>query len=587
MSDMQCTELWKRFQDGMSYQRSMEFSNLFPMCVDFKEGRQWPAPTKRTKHLPRPVFNICEFYIRTKTANILNQNIKMLYSPVQKEDARAVEGAKKYSDYAQTLWKEMQHDLLNEEFIDDAATVGTGILHYYWDNDVMGGVLIPSKGALRGEILDPLTVFFGNPQEKRVQKQPWIMIAQRCSVSSVRKLANAANLPPEQIELISGDDEYAENYQAARQEMQDDKKCTLLICYYRKNGNVYFDRSTRGVVITSGQSLTPELPPEEGAPEVEAAEPDEYETAKKIKTTVTLYPIVVMNWKSRKRCAFGIGEVEEIVPVQKAINWLSAMNLLSAQDLAWPKIKAREGSLRQPITNEPGEIITDYTPAGSGDGIGYMNPPAFSNFAVSLIDKITEMSRMVSGVSEVASGEPFTATMAASAIIALQNQAKQPIEKIQRRFYRCCEEIGHIWEQFFKTYYSLPRPMQVKDNAGNEIFDQFIGSDYGDVDFSLEVDVGAGSEYSESLAQATLDKLFDKGNIDIDTYIELAPKNVMPFKETLKRLREQAMARAVQRGEAPEIQPTEQQTTQSATPSERAPLGIALPQIPQAGGMML
>ena len=584
MSDTQATELWKRFENGMSYQKAMGFSNLFPTCVDFKEGRQWPAPTKRTKHLPRPVFNICEFYIRTKASNILNQNIKMLYSPVQKDDSRADEGAKKYSDYAETLWKEMQHDLLNEEFIDDAATVGTGILHYYWDNDVVGGVRQPIKGGLRGEILDPMTVFFGNPQDKRVQKQPLILIAQRCTVAAVRELAKAEKLPQEQIELISGDDEYADNYQAARQEMQDDKKCTLLICYYRKNGNVYFDRGTRGVMITSGRSLTPQLPQEESAPEVEAAEPDGFETVEKIQPTITLYPIVIMNWRSRKRCAFGIGEVEDIIPAQKAINWLHAMNQLAVQDMAWPKIKTKEGALRQPITNEPGEIIIDYSP--SGDGISYMDPPTFSNFVVSLIDKITEMSRMVSGVSEVASGEPFTATMAASAIIALQNQAKQPIEKIQRRFYRCCEEIGRIWEQFFKTYYSLPRPMRAKDETGGEVFDQFTGTDYADIDFALDVDVGAGSEYSESLAQATLDKLFDGGNIDLDTYIELAPKNVMPFKETLKRLREQAVLKAMQAGTVP-VEQQVAEPVQSAAPSGRAPLGIPLPQIPQTGGVML
>lgn len=48
--------------------------------------------------------------------------------------------------------------------------------------------------------------------------------------------------------------------------------------------------------------------------------------------------------------------------------------------------------------------------------------------------------------------------------------------------------------------------------------------------------VGAASVYSESLAMTTLDKLYDRKDITLDEYIELAPDNVMPFKAQLKRM---------------------------------------------------
>ena len=57
-------------------------------------------------------------------------------------------------------------------------------------------------------------------------------------------------------------------------------------------------------------------------------------------------------------------------------------------------------------------------------------------------------------------------------------------------------------------------------------------------DFDLQVDVGASSEYSAVLAQATLDKMLDRGDITIDQYIELSDPNVAPFKEKFKRMRE-------------------------------------------------
>lgn len=128
--------------------------------------------------------------------------------------------------------------------------------------------------------------------------------------------------------------------------------------------------------------------------------------------------------------------------------------------------------------------------------------------------------------------------MAASAIIALQNQAKLPIDNIQKRFYRTIKNVGRIWEQFFKTYYSMERSVVKKEVGDSQEAYLFRGTDYADVDFDLIIDVGASSTYSEALGQATLDKMYDKGDIDVDAYIELSPPNVMPFKESLRRIRQ-------------------------------------------------
>ena len=78
---MEPTLLWRRYRAGKSYQTAMGLTELFPLCVDFREGRQWPAATRATKSLPRPVFNFCDKYVRTKRANILNQPVRLIYTP--------------------------------------------------------------------------------------------------------------------------------------------------------------------------------------------------------------------------------------------------------------------------------------------------------------------------------------------------------------------------------------------------------------------------------------------------------------------------------------------------------------------------
>ncbi|MBR6735441.1 MAG: hypothetical protein IKL92_01055 [Oscillospiraceae bacterium] len=535
------TTLWQRYRNGRHYQAAMGFNTIFPQCIEFKEGRQWPAPTKATRNLPRPVFNLCERCVRTKRANVLNQSIKMVFSPAEgvtgeANTAHEEIGAKAFGDFANSLWKELHQDELNEDFIDDAATIGTGIFHYYWDSDVTGGTRFPWRGALRGETIDPSCIFFGNPQDTDVQAQPYIIIASRATVESVRELARTEGMHEDEVRLIVPDGESPEEYEASRREIEDERKCTLLTMYYRHGGSVYFDRGTQTADIIKGRSLTPGMPDlrKSVSYDEEVPEPDNLENEIVRTAVITRYPIAVMSWQKRKRSIYGIGEVEGMIPSQKAVNWLMGMNILSAQDTAWPKMIARPGALRQEVTNTPGEIIEDFSPAG--DGIRYLAPPPVSSSTTVLVDKITDLLQYSTGVSEVVSGEPFTSTMAASAIIALQNQAKQPIESIQRRFYRVVEEVGRIWEEFFKTYYSMPRTVAARTLKGEKSSIVFVGTDFSDVDFSLEIDVGAGSEYSESLAQASLEKLFDMGQIDVDTYIELCPKNILPFKEQLKRM---------------------------------------------------
>lgn len=110
------TTLWQQFENGRAYQRAMGFPERFSEYVRFKEGEQWPAPTARTKNLPRPVFNIVEMFIRHKRAAVLNQHVVLSYTPDEAGGAQtelAVQGAKDLTDYALQLWERADQDVLN------------------------------------------------------------------------------------------------------------------------------------------------------------------------------------------------------------------------------------------------------------------------------------------------------------------------------------------------------------------------------------------------------------------------------------------------------------------------------------------
>lgn len=520
-------QIMKEYKDGLNYQKTMQFSTKWPEYERFKAGDQWPPVTEKTKSLPRPVFNIIRFILNHKTSSVMNENIKMVFSPEEVPEEtvegldnkqssqidKAVEAADKFSKFSDATWERIKQDELNEEFLDDAGTLGTGILHYFWDDFKTGGTTLKYKGDMDGEVLDPINCFFGNPQLRNVQKQPYIIISSRESIKSVKDEAKLNKIPIEKIEMIVPDKNTTdEGYDSAQKELIDSQKTTVLTKYWKENGLIYFTK------VCSNVTFKP-----------------------KTNTEFELYPIEAMPWEKRKKAINGVSEVEGLVPNQKSMNFLIAMMLLSAQETAWPKLLAKDGALQsQRITNTPGEIITDYNPPMNGDGIKFMQPPQMSNFVPNLVDKVMEFTRTLTGASEVATGDPFTKQLNAAAIIALQNQAKIPIDQIKKRFHRSMENVGRIWEQFYKVKYNMNRVVTVKDENNKEIPMEFNGSDYKDVNLRLKIDIGSSSSFSESLMMTNLDRFLDQKLITFEQYLKYAPQNVVPFKNRLlKEIEEQ------------------------------------------------
>lgn len=530
-----------RYKHGLNYQK--EFLGTWTQCTDFKEGRQWPPATDRTRNLPRPVINITAFIIRHKKSNLLSEQVKFVFSPqeVQGEDLafnpeqqtnmemelqRASDGAAMFTSYAQVVWEDIKQDDLMDDAVDDAVTLGTGLVHYYFNNDyTKPGVITPGEiGRLEGEVIDPVNFFVGNPQLERIDGQPYILITSRLDVSEVKKIAKANKV--KDYDMITGDkDTEAEGYDQAKKEMEGQEKATVITMYYKKEGAIYF-------VKTCGTRIIQE----------------------ETRTKLTRYPVARMIWDRKKKSFFGTSEVEAQIPNQKLINFIYAMTALSIQQTAWPKIVNKHNALQQPITDIPGEIIHDKSGI-PGDNIFYMRTGEVSNTSQIYVDKLMEVTRNIAGVSEVSAGEAYGKNLNASAIIALQNASKQGLAPNRRKFYQFIEDIGLIYEDFFKHYYNVDRNFISDNEDGDEQLQTFNGAQFENVPFRLKIDVGPSSSYSETLALSTLDKLFEGGHIDVLDYIDLVPQSVAPFKEQLKIRLENRQEQMMQQQQMPQGQP--------------------------------
>ncbi len=528
--------LWKRYENGLNYFKNSGLEKEWEEAENFYEGRHWPQATERTKNMPRPIVNLCSMIADNKKASILSSNPKMIFrtSEVYIDSVNiAEEGASKFSKFTEGLLKELKQTDLDDLAQESATQLGTYIYHYYWDSNVSGGIQTPYVGAVRGEILYPKNVIFSNPAEKDEQKQKYIIIVSTEDVETVKKLSKENGI--KNYSDITADNENID------EEFKDKEVCTVLTQYSRINGHVVWEKATKNAYIQEPTLWEPNKESIKLNYIEDLEEPKEPDNVlREVLFTNQLYPVVVSSHKRRKKSIYGIGEITQAIPNNKAVNFNLGMMLLAVQQTAWPKIIAKAGALaKQIITNTPGEIVIDNSKSG-GFGIQYMQTPNVNPQVTQITSTLIDLTRSTSGSTEVATGEVIGANMAASAIIALQNQAKKPIEMYQKNFYRTYEKIGNILLQFFKYYYTDNRLFSYEDD-GERIINYMNGSKYKDINYSLIIEVGASGAYSESLTISLLDQLKAAGDITTDDYIELYPESIMTFKQKLKRMREKKL----------------------------------------------
>lgn len=293
-------------------------------------------------------------------------------------------------------------------------------------------------------------------------------------------------------------------------------------------------------------------------------------------TRAHLYPIVVGSYEKREGSIFGLGEVEGMIPNQKAINFNLAMLLLNAQQMAWGKYVVHPKALEdQVITNEPGQTIIDHT--GSGQGIKKLAESGASQQPFQLIDTIMQLTRSVTGSTEVMTGEMLGANMSGAAIAQLQSQAQQPIEELRDSFWLVKEKQGKVLAQFYKLFYRNAEysyeeevsPMQAggampMQAAGPQIMHAtFTGTDYADVEFDVTCEAMSGTKFSTAGDINVLDVLFAKGAISLPTYIKAYPDDALSNKSKLLELIEAEKAdREIQLQS--QLEQTQAQLAQSA-----------------------
>lgn len=514
---------WKHYEKSVQYNQSINLYETVKANENFYIGKQWEGVN--ANGLPTPQFNMLKRVGGFTIANIVSDNLKITASPQASypEDDKLIDPVRIINDEFDTLLEQNRLAAMTKEFARDAAVRSDGCIFTWWDENASAGP--NGKGRIKSEITENTRVLFGNPSDRRVQEQPWIMISKREMIRNAKRRAKANGI--EGWEQIMPDDEHDSATDTAKE--TDDKVTTVLLLWKDDDtGEVWGYEFCHNCVIKEPWNLE-----------------------------IHLYPIVWLCWDYVADCYHGQAMITGLLPNQIFVNKSWAMTMLSIMRSAWPKTVFDKTRVSHWDNRVGGAIGV----AGNVDSVAkIVDPATVSPQVYQYISAAVQMTEESLGATEAALGEGKAYNT--SAILSLQKAASTPQELTKQNLYQQVEDLARIYLEFMAYYYGKRRvdmPMtdemrklfeqkqQLDQAAGmpvQEIPDTVpVDFDFGmlkDHPFSVKIDVGASSYYSEIASLQTLDNLLLNGHINVVQYLERIPDgNVAGRRKLIDEIKQQ------------------------------------------------
>ena len=142
------------------------------------------------------------------------------------------------------------------------------------------------------------------------------------------------------------------------------------------------------------------------------------------------------------------------------------------------------------------------------------------NGYMDLINSAVLLTKELMGATDSALG--IVEANNTSAILALQETSRIPLEQIRSAYYRIIEQLANIWADMMCAYYPSERlvPFYTKESASAKSIDFSLLKKHI---LSAKIDVCEVSRYSATSVQNMLDKLLDGNYITAEQYVRRLP----------------------------------------------------------------
>lgn len=506
-------------QRGLEFKQQMRVAETVEVNQNFYVGRQWEGI--RADGLPKPVFNTIKRIVGHTVASTTSDNIHVQANQLQavaEKNGSLYEPTQISNDIFESITERCNLVYQLRQFVRDAAINGDGCLHVYWDNnlptiddDVVGDIQVESVENTR--------VFFGDPQVRDPQEQPYIIIEKRERIRDVMLRCKANGHGKKTIEDITPDTDRRYNGSPASRWHRDDK-----VNVYR----VYYKNTDTGTIW--GYECTERA---------EVKEPTDL--------GIKLYPIVWMSWDRVRDSYHGQALVTGIIPNQIFINRAWAMTLLSISRQGTGKV-VYDATRIDKWTNAVGAAI----PVKGGDvksAVMNIDPPAINPQIAQLIQLAVDMTETMLGHTKASTGE--AAAYNTSALVTQQRAAQAPHEITKQDIYKSIEDLYRIFLEFMGEYYGVRTTNSPPTKEMTAMYQMammpipdtvplpFDFSFFKNHPCKIKLDVGASSYYSEIQSIETLTNLFQMGGINILQLLKRLPDGSVQDRRGLIRELEQ------------------------------------------------
>lgn len=475
------------------YQTKTDLVDSIREDDDFYNGRQW-GDYDPTDGFPRVTVNIIKKGVDLIASKVNGTPLYLSYSAFgyggESKDCMRL------AQFDEFVLKDLDDPTFGWQSCVNADVRGTEITYVRWDADdeTIKGLY---KGGLAYEHIDPRCFAVANPQLPNIQKQAWVMFWSDVPLGACKKMVDeetglSDREKERRKEFLVRDDTSKRDDILLYKDSMNGSLIRVYTRFFRINGEVCYMCSTQTTdLFAYPKPLSTLIPEDYGKKAQEAYEkklsdlnswknaegyegelmPDldiDYEDVtigdygrkansdedhRRLKERFSLYPFAVYTSKPISNSIFGFSMTKALIPAQKALNYCYSMVVQCAQNNAFSKIFAKDGALgNQEITNEPGQIITDYSNDVNGWGIKLAESQPLPNDLTAFGGNFMDIIAKTYGFSDVMSGEISNQDLSGYAVQQMVKQNNTPIEQQQQLFWKYKKDLAKIRIMFYKHY---------------------------------------------------------------------------------------------------------------------------------------
>ncbi len=512
-----CTEIWRRYEAGREHHRRAGLYRADERCHRFYEGDQWAGLRAGGEELPTLNFirPICKYKFTTVAMN----DTAIIYSPQSDDPAEAVL-CDLLTRFAAVQWERCGMDTLKWRVIRGAAITGDHYLYCYAEHPSPPGR--SPRLALRA--VERSALYLANEQEPDLDRQEWVLLAERRPVAQVRREAKAAGLSPDKLARILPD-EADDTLVGSRPEDEvpaGEGKCTSLLFLRRTDEGLRFCRSTREVVYAPEQCIR----------------------------GLHRYPLCGMRWEERQGSARGVGVVAPLIPNQIEVNRTLARRAISVKRFSFPTAVYDQDRLTNPdALGRVGASLRVKNLAGSPLSalVQYLTPVGVGADAAALQGELVTLSRELEGASDAATGQVDPTQASGEAIKAARDQSALVLNEQTAAYREMIERLARIWLELWAVYAGegLLIPLEGEGGAPGQLL-RLPRALFERLEVEVKIDLSPVDPYSVLSRQLALENALAAGHITFEEYVGALDRTSGAPRDKFRAILEQRRAAGAQ-----------------------------------------